>query len=133
MKFSTRTTYGLRAMIRLAENNSKDSISIANIAKDENISPKYLERLFASLKKAELIISEKGSNGGYKLAKSPGDIKIYDIVEVLEGDMNPFHCVGANGEVTCSKKCDCGATSILIKVQKAINSTLQSMSLSDLL
>jgi Rrf2 family transcriptional regulator, cysteine metabolism repressor len=133
MKFSTRTTYGLRAMIKLAENYEKDSVSIANIAKEENISPKYLERLFVGLKKARLVTSEKGATGGYKLAKNPKNIKIYDIVKVLEGEINPFHCVGDNGEVTCSQRCNCGATSILIKVQSAINSTLQSMKLSDLL
>ena len=133
MKFSTRTTYGLRAMIKLAKCYNQDSVSIVNIAKEENISPKYLERLFAALKKVDLITSEKGASGGYRLSKKPEEIKIYDIVKALEGEMNPFHCVGANGEVTCSKKCDCGATSILIKVQRAINSTLQSMKLSDLL
>jgi len=133
MKFSTRTTYGLRAMINLAENYNKYSVSIANIAKEENISPKYLERLFVGLKKANLVISEKGASGGYKLAEDPKDIKIYDIVKVLEGEMNPFHCLNDKGEITCSQKCNCGATSILIKVQNAISSTLQSMKLSDLL
>lgn len=133
MKFSTRTTYGLRAMIKLAESYDKESISIANIAKGEHISPKYLERLFATLKKAKLITSEKGSTGGYRLSKKPNEVKIYDIVKVLEGEMNPFHCLTEDHTITCSKKCKCGATAILIKVQKAINSTLQSMKLSDLL
>ncbi len=98
---------------------------------------KYFTKIFRTtfcwFKKAGLIISEKGAAGGYKLSKKPEEIKIYDIVKVLEGEINPFHCVGANGEITCSRKCDCGATSILIKVQGAINSTLQSMRLSDLI
>lgn len=133
MKFSTRTTYGLRAMIKLAESYQQDSVSIASIAKEENISQKYLERLFATLKKAGLVSAEKGAAGGYKLAHNPKNIKIYDIVKVLEGEINPFHCVNDKGEIICSQKCHCGATSILIKVQGAINSTLQSMKLSDLL
>ena len=133
MKFSTRTTYGLRAMIKLAVNFNNESLSLANIAKAEDISPKYLEKLFVKLKKADLIISEKGSAGGYKLAKNPSEVRVFDVVKVLEGDLSPFHCLNDKGEIHCSAKCNCRATSVLIKVQNAINSTLKSMSLKDLL
>ncbi|HOZ55923.1 MAG TPA: Rrf2 family transcriptional regulator [bacterium] len=133
MKFSTRTTYGLRAMIKLAANYNKAAVSLAHIAKKEKISQKYLERLFVALKKEKLVLSEKGASGGYRLARDPKNIRIYDIVRVLEGEINPFHCVNDKGEIICSQKCHCGATAILIKVQGAINSTLQSMKLSDLL
>ncbi len=133
MKFSTRTTYGLRAMIKLAENYDHNSVSIAHISKEEGISSKYLERLFSSLKKAELITSAKGSTGGYKLSMSPDKIRVYDIVKILEGEIAPFHCLNDKGSITCSKSCNCGATAILIRVQESINSTLKSMKLSDLL
>jgi Rrf2 family transcriptional regulator, cysteine metabolism repressor len=133
MKFSTRTTYGLRAIINLAKNYNQDSISLSSIANNEAISPKYLERLFSQLKKAKLIISEKGSLGGYKLSKSPETITILDIVSVLEGDISLFHCLGDGQEIKCSQKCNCGATPVLVKVQNAVNSTLKSIKLSDLI
>ena len=132
MKFSTRTTYGLRSMIRLAEGYGKENISLACIAREENISPKYLERLFAKLKKAELIISEKGSAGGYVLSRNPKEITVFEIVKTLEGDMAPFHCLDESGKIYCSSKCKCGATSVLIKVQQAVNSTLKGIKLSEL-
>lgn len=132
MKFSTRTTYGLRAMIRLAEGYGKDSVSLASIAKREKISPKYLERIFASLKKEGLIISEKGSAGGYSLAQAPKKINVFEIVKALEGNMTPFHCLDESGKIFCSSKCKCGATTVLVKVQQAINSTLKNINLDEL-
>ena len=78
MKFSTRTTYGLRAMIYLARRyESTESISLAQIAKDENLSLAYLERLFALLKKAGIVLAEKGKSGGYLLSKDPKQIDIF--------------------------------------------------------
>ncbi len=132
MRFSTRTTYGLRAMIFLTRNFGDDNISLNTIAKKENISLSYLERLFAILKKADLIKSEKGMSGGYKLAKNPNFITIYDIVRVLEGEVTPFFCLSEDGEVKCSVSKSCGASVVLSKVQIAIKKTLKDIKLSDL-
>lgn len=133
MKFSTRTTYGLRAMIKLAENFEKGSLPLSTIAKEENLSLGYLERIFVRLKKSKLITSEKGMSGGYKLGNAPGEIIIYDIVRSLEGDLNPFHCVENNGRIVCGKKCNCGATAVLVQVQAAIANSLKQMNLGDLI
>lgn len=120
-------------MIRLAEMYGKENISLASIAREESISPKYLERLFAKLKKEKLIVSEKGSTGGYSLSRDPKDITVFEIVKTLEGDMAPFHCLDESGKIFCSSKCKCGATTVLVKVQQAVNSTLQGIKLSELL
>ena len=133
MKFSTRTTYGLRAMILLAENYSKGSLSLPQIADKENLSQGYLERLFVGLKKVCLVKSEKGKSGGYTLAKKPKNINILEIVSSLEGEINPFHCVSEDGTINCSNKCNCGATVVLLKVQEAITKTLKDINLEDLL
>jgi len=133
MIFSTKTTYGLRAMIHLAKKAKKTSISLNDIASEEKISFKYLERLFASLKKAGLIKSVKGAGGGYKLAKQANRIVVYDIIKALEGKLSPFHCLDEQGKVYCSNKCNCGVTAVLTKVQEAINQTLKNIKLSQLL
>ena len=133
MKFSTRTTYGIRAMIKLAENWEKGCVSLGSIAEGENISQGYLERLFAKLKKAKLIKSEKGAGGGYNLSREPAKINLFDVVKTLEGDMALFHCFNDDGKIYCTNKCNCGATTVLSKVENAINSTLKSMKLSDLI
>jgi len=120
-------------MIPLAQNYGKASVSLATIARDENISLKYLERLFAQLKKEGLIISEKGSAGGYSLSREPKEINVFDIVKALEGEMSPFHCLDESGKIFCSSKCKCGATAVLVKVQQAVNSTLKGINLSELI
>lgn len=133
MKFSTRTTYGLRAMIYLARRyESTESISLAQIAKDENLSLAYLERLFSLLKKAGIVLAEKGKSGGYLLSNDPKQIDIFSIVKALEGNIVPFHCIGNDGKVKCAAKSKCGASSVLAGVYVAISKTLMDMKLSDL-
>ena len=132
MKFSTRTTYGLRAMIRLAKSWGQDCVSLARIAKEEKISQRYLERLFAKLKKTGLVKAKKGASGGYCLTKDPRKIIVYDIIKVLEGRMSPFYCLSEDGKIFCEEKYRCGATKVLIKVQKAVNSTLKGITLDEL-
>jgi len=133
MKFSTKTTYGLRAMIQLAKSWKKGSISLSSIAKKESLSQGYLERLFSKLKKAKLVESEKGASGGYALCEAPNKIKVFDIIKSLEGKMSPFYCLDEDGKIYCSNKCNCGATLVLVKVQQAVSKTLKSIKLSDLL
>lgn len=133
MKFSTKTTYGIRAMVYLAQNSGKKSVSLAKVAKDENMSLKYLERLFSGLRNAGLVKAEKGAGGGYRLALKPDKISVYGIVSALEGKTSLFHCLDAKGKIYCSNKCNCEANFVLEKVQHAINSTLKEITLNKIL
>jgi len=133
MIFSTRSTYGLRAMINLAKREKLGSVSLSVIAKEETISLKYLERLFSGLKKAGLVKAVKGASGGYKLAKPAKQINIYDIIIALEGELSPFHCTGNNEKIYCGKLCDCGVTQVLTKVEQAIAKSLKGIKLNQLL
>lgn len=133
MKFSTQTTYGLRALIILARNYKKGSIPLSNISKNENISQKYLERIFTKLKKENIVKSEKGFSGGYLLSKNPKKIKIYDIIKAIEGEIAPFYCLENSTKIECGKKCHCKVAGVLLKVKNAIISTLKGIDLSELL
>lgn len=132
MQFSTRTTYGLRAVINLARRGDKQSVSLSKIANEEKISLKYLEKLFASLKKAGIVKAAKGVSGGYKLALKPSQTKIYDIIKALEGGMILFHCINEKGKIYCNQKHKCGATMVLAKVQQSVSQTLKNINLSQL-
>ena len=132
MKFSTKTTYGLRAMINLSKKFGQGSVPLSLIAKEEDISQKYLERLFSKLKQSNLIIAEKGTTGGYVLERKPEKINVLEIITSLEGQLSLFHCLNENGDMACNLKCNCGATAVLLKVQRAISSTLKNTKLSDL-
>jgi len=133
MRFSTRTTYGLRAMIYLASRYNNKNISIAEIAREENISSGYLEKLFKELKKNDLVKSVKGVRGGYSLSKEADKLSLYDIVMILEGSLSLFECISEDGKLLCEGKNPCAVPRVLLRVQNAINKTLKSMTLKDLL
>lgn len=120
-------------MIVLGREYEKESVSLASISREEDISLKYLERIFSRLKKSGLVKSEKGASGGYLLVKNPGSINLFEIINSLEGDMDLFHCVGTDGRLVCSSKCRCGASRVLTNVQDAISTSLKKMVLKDLI
>jgi Rrf2 family protein len=87
MKLSTRGRYGLQAMIDMAIHSNGESIALYSIANRQDISTKYLEQMFTLLRKAELVRSIKGSQGGYTLAAKPSEITVGAILRALEGDI----------------------------------------------
>jgi Rrf2 family protein len=103
MKFSTKAEYGLRAIIRIAQNN-KNPLSLAKISEAENLSLGYLEKLMAKLKKSGLVKSTKGAIGGYCLAKNPRLITLAEIIKSLEGSLAPFYCVEKD-HLRCRRHC----------------------------
>jgi len=85
--FSKKVKYGLAALFELAKNYNMGFIQIKDIASTQNIPQNYLEQLLSILKKAGLVKSKRGSQGGYKLNKPADQIKIIDIIEVLDGPL----------------------------------------------
>lgn len=85
MKLSKKSRYGLRALIDLAVNSGADHVSLNSIAERNDISPQYLEQVFASLRKAGIVKSVKGPQGGYLLNLLPEKLTVAEILEVLEG------------------------------------------------
>ncbi len=130
MKLSTKGRYGLMAMYRLMENYGKGPVSIRDIANSENLSEAYLEQLFILLKKAKLIESKRGANGGYILSKDPDQIKIGQIINALEGDMELSCCTK---DTNCPKQVECPTKDILDVVQMKIQNVLDSMTLKDMI
>lgn len=85
MKFSTRTLYGLKAILVLACRYGEGSLAVSQIAKKEGISVAYLEQILNALKKKGLLKSVRGPQGGYALAKKPADISLESLLYALEG------------------------------------------------
>ena len=111
MKLSTKGRYGVKAMVDLAIHYGGSPVSIKSISQRQNISEYYLEQLFSSLRKAKLIKSIRGAQGGYILNRQPEDITVSDIIEVLEGPIEISDCLDG---VTCNNV-DCCATRLLWK------------------
>ena len=86
MKISTKGRYGLRALIDLAINMDSENVSIKSISERQNISERYLEQIFSLLRKAGVIVGRKGAQGGYSFGKEISDLKVLEILKILEGD-----------------------------------------------
>ena len=131
MKLSTRTRYGVRAILELAENYGKGPLQLKAIARAQGLSVKYLEQLMAILKSAGLIQSVRGSKGGYVLAKTPSQIKVSDCFNCLEGPVITTECVDNNN--FCPRTADCVARQLWTDVQNTVMDLLQSMTLQSLI
>ena len=103
MKLSTKSRYGLRALFDIAYNSGNLPAQIQDISRRQDISPRYLEQIFQSLKKAGILKSKRGPQGGYCLSRSPEDIFVRDIIVATEGDVTLVDCVGGKRK----KKNDC--------------------------
>lgn len=84
MKLSKRTRYGLHALIDLVIHAKTEQIALNSIAQRNGISEQYLEQVFSALRRARIVKSVKGAQGGYFLEKDPSDITVSEVVEVLE-------------------------------------------------
>jgi Rrf2 family protein len=131
MKLSTRTRYAMRAILELANNFGKGPLQTRVIAKNQDISIKYLEQLMATLKSAGLIRSQRGAKGGYILAQPPEKIKLSDVFDAFEGPVVTVECVA--NENYCKRAADCIARQVWSEVQKSITKVLESITLKDAL
>ena len=132
MKLSTKTTYGLKAMIYLAKTKDK-AVSLTEIAKGEGISIKYLEAIFAQLKKSGLVKSARGASGGYSLATPINKITLAQIFVSLEGEKALASCSSNHKPKICNFTCNCGVSQVTDKLNTAIEMTLKKIKLGDLI
>ena len=132
MKLSTKGRYGLRAMIDLADYSEDCPQSIANIAARQSISDSYLEQLMAKLKKAGLIDSIRGSQGGYVLSKDSKDISVGDILRALEGDLTPVKCGEIDGSSECAGSDCCVTKNVWKRINDSIQNAVDGIPLSEL-
>jgi Rrf2 family iron-sulfur cluster assembly transcriptional regulator len=131
MKLSTRSRYGTRLMLDLARSYDRRATPLAQIAKSQKLSVKYLEQLIIPLKASGLIRSVRGARGGYRLAQSPGRITVGQIVEVLEGGLSLVECV-ENPKV-CKLQADCLTRPVWQGVSRLLKDHLSSLTLQDVL
>ena len=134
MKVSTRGRYGLRAMVDLAMAGSDDKcISLKSVAERQGISEHYLEQLILPLKKAGIVSSMRGAQGGYKLARAAEAITVGEILRALEGSLAPVDCI-AEGDASCGNaNCDCCPTKqVWGRIYDSLNDVVDSISLNDL-
>lgn len=129
MKFSTKGRYGLRAMIDLAVYANNEHVPLSSIAQRQEISLNYLEQVFSMLKKAGLVKSVKGAQGGYKLSKRPKNITVGDILRVLEGPVS-ITDMEKTGDETVLRSCL--RKNVWDRIDEALNNYVDTVDLNTL-
>jgi Rrf2 family protein len=130
MRISTRGRYGLRAMLELARSFGEAPVLMSAIAARQGLSRKHLHTLLTSLKSAGLVRSVRGPGGGFVLSRSPDRIRLSEILHALEGPLSLVHCVADKRE--CERSNGCPAHNVWQQLSKTIESTLDSVTLKDL-
>ncbi len=130
MKISTKGRYGLRALVDLASYTQKEAISLVYVAQRQNISLNYLEQVFATLRKAGIVNSQKGAQGGYLLARDAKEIKVGDVLTALEGKFNVIDATRPEAEQDSIQK----AIQELVwdRINTSVNHYLEEVTLEDL-
>ncbi|MBP7331785.1 MAG: Rrf2 family transcriptional regulator [Firmicutes bacterium] len=133
MRFSTRSRYGLRAMLELAFNyEKKEPTPLFQIAEKQLISEGYLEHMMTVLRKGGLVRSVRGAQGGYLLMRDPARITAGEIIRCLEGPLGPTGCVSEEDPENCIRADFCVTKHLWEKVREATASVLDSVTLADL-
>ncbi|MCL4500076.1 MAG: Rrf2 family transcriptional regulator [Chloroflexi bacterium] len=130
MKLSTRSRYGLRAMLVLAMHESDEPMMTKEIAEKQNLPATYLEQLMLTLRKAGLVLATRGAKGGYVLARDPRTISLAQVVEALEGPLDIADC--ADVPNCCQDPSACALKEVFTEANKALYDVFDHMSLAEL-
>lgn len=130
MRLSTKTRYAVRALIELVMKDSEGPVKLKDIAQSQEISLKYLEQVMFPLRVSGFVHTMKGSQGGYRLAKPPGEMTLLAIVECIEGPISPVDCI--NNSELCERADHCVTRGAWIKLKNAIRETLGQINLAEL-
>ena len=131
MKISTKGRYGLRAVLDIAMHD--EAASVSSIAARQFISENYLERLIAMLKKAGIVNSLRGAQGGYVLARPADEISVGEVLRALEGDLNPVDCAERDGSGELCEGADTCVTKFVWKrISDSINQAVDNLMISEL-
>lgn len=121
-------------MVALAHYYGRGPISLTTVAKDSAVPAPYLEQLIAPLRRAGLVESKRGAQGGYQLSRSPETIKVGDVYRVMEGPVAPMECVSEDeADQTCPLIPACETRPVWLRVRDSIVEALDSMTLADLM
>jgi Rrf2 family protein len=130
MKLSTKGRYGVRLMLDLASHFGEGPVILKQISQREEISEKYLWQLINPLKSVGLVRATRGAHGGYVLAKTPSEITVKDILQVVEGSLCIVECVEKPS--TCKRSSFCVARDLWGEASKMLSEKLEETTLADL-
>ena len=131
MKLTTKGRYGTRALVDIALHNEKGPVPLKEVARRQQISLPYLEHLITPLIDGGIVRSTRGIGGGVSLAKPPEDVRLSEVIGLLEGSLAPVECI-VDPEL-CNRSEFCATRDIWCELKAAMDGVLQSTTLLDLM
>ena len=129
MKMSSKARYGLYVAVELAKQYERtDVATVSALAQSTGVTEKYLEQIIALMKKAHIVSSTRGANGGYKLTDSPDNITVGRVLRAVEDNLEIVDCIHKG----CKDKCNCVSRNLWAKLYEHINSYLDTITLKQL-
>ena len=131
MILSKKSRYGLRALIDLSVSSKTEHMALNSIAQRNGISTQYLEQVFAALRRADIVKSIKGPQGGYLLKRPADEITVGDMLRCLEGKLDLVDCLSE--ESSCDRACACASRQVWKKLSNGLNQLADSITLLDMI
>ncbi|MGE0490283.1 MAG: Rrf2 family transcriptional regulator [Vulcanimicrobiota bacterium] len=132
-KLSTRSTYGLRACLALAQQLNGPPVTTVSLSDENNIPRRYLEQILNAIRQSGLVESTRGPKGGYRLSRPPGEITVADVVRAVEGDMPPILCsMPELRSANCRTHTGCASRKLCFELENSVMEVLGSTTLDDL-
>ena len=135
MKISAQEEYGLRCLLQLARAESVgESLTLSQIARREGISEANAGKLMWIMSKAGLVQSQRGTKGGYSLSRPASEIRLNQVIRVMEGEPADSHCKSYSGVLdSCVHTGDCGIRPVIVELHQIVDNALADITLSQLL
>ena len=132
MKISTKGRYSLRMLLDLAEHQNDGYVALKDIAERQNISKKYLEQIVPVLNRSDILRTNRGFQGGYRLAKTPDKYTVGEILRLTEGSLAPVACL-EHDPTECERSSECDTLPVWQGLYRVINEYLDGITLQDIL
>lgn len=131
MKISTKGRYALRTLVDLTQHSKGGLVALKDIAARQDISLKYLEQIVTQMSRAGFLKGVRGSQGGYRLARDPGDINVGEVLEAIEGSLSPVTCLEP-GKPECDRCGNCSTLDLWKGLYDAVMNYLTAITVQDL-
>ncbi len=132
MRFSAKAEYGVKAILELAAQPGREPIQVRNIAKNQGLPVRFLEQVMNALKKAGLVASVRGAQGGYLLNRSPKEISLGDVLKAIDGQMTEMRCISERKQPNCEDAGNCVVQDVWAEVKHSFINILNSITLQDI-
>ncbi len=132
MKISTKGRYAIRMMLDVAEHQGDGYVSLKDIAARQDISKKYLEQIVPILNRGKFLITTRGYQGGYRLARNPSEYTVKEILELTEGGLAPVACLDAGAPI-CDRSGSCATLPMWQGLMQVVGDYLEGITLQKLL